>query len=458
MTDWVPSLSSQRGPRYVSIVDQLETDIAAGRVRPGTRLLPQRDMAERLGISVGTVSKAYAEAEQRGLISGEVGRGTFVLRRKPQARTESGGGRPAGINLALNVPPATGEADLIAATLAEIVSDSEIGDLLGYLPHQGRRDHREAIASWLANHGMAADPDRVFITHGAQHALSIALGMVAHPGDPVLTESLTYSGMLALSAQHGYRLHGVTMDAHGLVPDALDAAFRETGARALYCMPTLQTPTGIVMPHDRRLAIADVLRRHDAYLLEDDAYAFLMPVPPQPLSTLVPERAFYAVSLAKCLAPGLRIGAMIAPDAFRDRCINALRATGWMAVPVMAEAAARLIRNGSMERQAMLKREKAARRDDVLRRVLKDWLPPRSGPPCFHVWLPLPMGRTLMAFIAQAAQAGITLAPPGALRPQDPGSLGVRLCLGAPASEADIEAAVTELRAILEMPEAISLV
>lgn len=458
MTDWVPSLSTQRGPRYVTIVDQLEADIASGRVRPGTRLLPQRDMAERLGLSVGTVSKAYAEAEQRGLISGEVGRGTFVLRRKPAARPEAGTGARAGINLALNVPPATGEADLIAATLAEIVSDGEMEGLLGYLPHQGRRDHREAVASWLANHGMSVDPDRLFITHGAQHALSIALGMVAAPGDPVLTEALTYSGMLALSAQHGYRLHGVAMDANGLIPDALDAAFRETGARALYCMPTLQTPTGTVMPHDRRLAIADILRRHDAYLLEDDAYAFLMPVPPQPLSALVPERSFYAVSLAKCLAPGLRIGAMIAPDAFRDRCINALRATGWMAVPVMAETVSRLIRNGGLARQAMLKREKAAQRDEVLRRVLKDWLPVRNGPPCFHIWLPLPMGRTLMAFIAQAAQAGITLAPPGALRPQDPASLGVRLCLGAAASERELEAALLELRAILERAEAISLV
>ncbi|MEP9377147.1 PLP-dependent aminotransferase family protein [Aquabacter sp. CN5-332] len=457
MTDWVPSLSTQRGPRYVAIVDQLEEDIASGRVKPGTRLLPQRDMAERLGISVGTVSKAYAEAEQRGLISGEVGRGTFVLRRKAASRgDERNGGH--SINLALNVPPSTGEADVIAATLAEIVADGEMEGLLGYLPHQGRRDHREAIASWLAIHGMAADPDRLFITHGAQHALSIALGMVAAPGDPVLTETLTYSGMLALSAQHGYRLHGVAMDAEGLRPEALDRAFRETGARVLYCMPTLQTPTGALMPQERRLAIADILREHNAYLLEDDAYAFLLPVPLRPLSALVPERSFYAVSLAKCLAPGLRIGAMIAPDSFRDRCINGLRATGWMAVPTMAETVSRLIQNGGLARQVMLKREKAAQRDEVVRRVLKDWLPVRNGPPCFHVWLALPMGRTLTALIAQAAQAGITLAPPGALHPHDPTSRGVRLCLGAAASEAELERALVELRSILERAEAISFV
>src|SRR6476620_8718393 len=103
MTDWVPTLATISGPRYIAFVHALEADIVAGRVKPGTRLLPQRDMAQRLGLSVGTISKAYAEAEQRGLISGEVGRGTFVQRRRPEARGL--GASEARINLALNVPP-----------------------------------------------------------------------------------------------------------------------------------------------------------------------------------------------------------------------------------------------------------------------------------------------------------------------------------------------------------------
>ncbi len=237
--------------------------------------------------------------------------------------------------------------------------------------------------------------------------------MVAAADDIVLTESYTYSGMLALSAQSGYRLHGVAMDAQGLIPENLDRAFAETGARVLYCMPTLQTPTGSVMPPQRRQAIAEIVRKHDAYLLEDDAYGYLLSPPLPPVSRLIPERSFFIVSFAKCLAPGLRIAAMIAPEAFRDRSINALRATGWMAVPVMAEVVARLIQNGGLARQAKLKRDKAAVRDAIVRRVLKEWLPAAPLAPGFHTWLPLPAGRTLAALIAQAAQAGITLAPPG---------------------------------------------
>jgi len=119
---------------------------------------------------------------------------------------------------------------------------------------------------------------------------------------------------------------------------------------------------------------------------------------------------------------------------------------------------ARLIYNGGLARQAKLKRDKAALRDAIVRRILKAWLPDASAAPGFHIWLPLPAGRTLTALIAQAAQAGITLAPPGALRRMESDSLGVRLCLGAPATEADLERALIEIRRILEMAEAISFV
>ena len=456
MTDWTPALASLPGPRYLAFVIALEADMAAGRIKPGMRLLPQREMAQRLELSVGTISKAYTEAEQRGLISGEVGRGTFVQRRRPEARGP--GSADTSVNLALNVPPYTGEDDVIAAVLSEIVADGEMSNLLGYLPHQGLLRHRQAMMVWLASLGIPADADHIFITHGGQHALSIALGIVARPGDTVLTESYTYSGMLALSAQSGYRLHGVATDAFGLIPEMLDRAFAETKARVLYCMPTLQTPTGSVMPGERRQAIATIVRTHDATLLEDDAYGYLLSPPLPPVARLIPERSFHIVSFAKCLAPGLRIAAMVAPEAFRDRSINALRATGWMAVPVMAEVVARLIGNGGLARQAKLKREKAALRDAIARRVLKEWLPASTGVPGFHLWLPLPAGRTLAALIAQAAQAGITLAPPGALRRMENESLGVRLCLGAPATEADLERALIEIRRILEMAEAISFV
>jgi DNA-binding transcriptional MocR family regulator len=332
----------------LQIVAALEHDIAGGTLPPGTRLLPHRDMAERLGLSVGTVSKAYDEAEKRGLISGEVGRGTFVLGKLAPIKLLDGEDRTRRLNLALNTPPSTGEDALIADTLIGIADGRALKDLLPYLPHQGSERHRAAIAGWLNRQAMPTTADTLFVTHGAQHAISIAIGLLANAGDTVLAENLTYSGMRALANHEGYRLRGVAMDERGLIPEQLDRAFTETAARVVYCMPTLQTPTGCIMPPERREQIIDIVRKHDAFLIEDDAYGFLCDPPMAPLSASMPERSFYLVSFAKCLAPGLRIGAMVAPPAFRDRCINALRSTGWMATPLMAEVVSRVVGNGRL--------------------------------------------------------------------------------------------------------------
>ena len=457
MTDWIPH-NLGNGPRYLQIVAALEQDIASGVLAPGTRLLPHRDMAERLGLSVGTVAKAYDEAEKRGLISGEVGRGTFVQGEEPQARAPFTDERKTRLNLALNAPPSTGEDVLIANALTAIAGGADIKELLRYLPHQGSECHRTVFADWLGRHAMPTSTDSVFITHGAQHAISVALGLLAGPGDSVLAENLTYSGMRALAGHESYRLRGVLMDQHGLVPEQLDRAFRETGARIVYCMPTLQTPTGTTMPEARRNEIVEIVRRHDAFLIEDDAYGFLCDPPIAPLSARLPERSFYIVSFAKCLAPGLRVGAMVAPAAFRDRCINAIRSTGWMATPIMVEVVARMIESGELDTQVLAKRDTARRRHALAAHILGGRIAASSGTPAFHVWLQMPAGRTTMSLIAQAAMAGITIATPDALQSFDLMSNGVRLCLGAPDSDADVEFALQTVRSILDNAEAMSFV
>jgi DNA-binding transcriptional MocR family regulator len=440
---WMPdAIGAVKGARYLAVVDALEADIASGRMQAGARLLPQRDMATSLGLSVGTIAKAFAEATRRGLISAEVGRGTFVTARPVPGEDPWSG----PIDLTLNVSPPTGESALVAQAIAAATSESDLNELLRYLPHPGLAAHRRAVSQWLETQGIAASSDRIVLCNGAQHAIAVALAVAARPGDIVLTEAVTYAGIAALSEIAGYRLHGVEIDAEGVRPDALDAAFRATGARVFYGMSRLQTPTGATMTGSRREEIAAILSDHDALIVEDDVYSFLHPEMPSPLTGLLPRRAFHVSSFAKCAGPGLRIGALVLPDWALDRAKVALRASGWMANPIMAAVATQMVTDGSMSELASRKRAAADERWALAGKILGARHMP-AGPAAFHLWLP--MSSPVVELITAAAMRGVVLASPTIVAGDAPPA-GIRLCLGAPAKITDLEFALRIIAAVLD--------
>lgn len=454
MTGWLPKLRNHSGPRYLAIVDALAADIENGRVIPGTQLLPHRDLAERLKLSVGTVSKAYAEAERRGLINGEVGRGTFVRGKRATAR-QTGSDTNGSVNLTLNVPPASGADEALREALQEIAGDGALTRMINYLPHQGIYEHRSLIAGWLRKLDMHCAPEQLFITSGAQHAAWLALTAIAMEGDAVVAECLPYSGLLALGELSRYRLQGIDMDAEGAMPDSLDRALTESGARAVYLTPTLQTATAAVMSAARRRQIAEVIRAHDAYLIEDDVYSFLCDEPPAPLSSLLPERSFYITSFAKSVAPALRVGAVIVPDEFHARSITALRSSSWMTSPLLVETLSRLISGGALDTQIQRKRQRARRLQETVERILGGST--SAGCAAFHYWLKLPPGYGENDFTAQASVRGINIASSALLPGCKNFESGVRLCLGGIDDDRELEHALNTLAALVSRREFISL-
>src|SRR6058998_1215600 len=149
MTIWTPDLKQRRGPRYRAIAEAVADDIARGALQEGARLPTHRDLAAALGVTVGTVSRAYAEAQRRGLVSGEVGRGTFVR------RDRSGGldletparGEPALVDLSLNFPAGDLEDRELSKALVALSRTRDLTRLLEYLPHAGMPRHRVAGAA-----------------------------------------------------------------------------------------------------------------------------------------------------------------------------------------------------------------------------------------------------------------------------------------------------------------------
>lgn len=433
MTIWQPDLTSIDGPRYLAIVDALASDLDHGKLRAGDRLPTHRDLAYRLGITVGTVTRAYAEAERRGLIKGEVGRGTYIRDRSgrslPVHAVEAAFGE-AVIDLSMNFPSRPDGDAVLARGLQEMAADGSLGYLLDYHPYRGRADHRTAGAAWVKRQGLDVSPEQIVITNGGQHGMAVLLGTLAGPGDVVLTESVTYPGVKALADLLRFELVGLAIDSQGILPDAFEKACRSGRPRALFCMPSLQNPSGAHMPEERRREIAAIARRHGVPILEDDIYGFLVKNGPAPLVAHAPELGFYLASLSKAIAPGLRMGYAAIPSEYVQRVSTSVRATTIMASPPMAELAARWIADGTGERLSAQYRTESLVRQAIAREVLQG-LSYDAYPAAFHGWLTLPEHWAAAHFAAEVRQRGVVITPAEVFAVGKPVPRAVRICVSA---------------------------
>lgn len=446
MNQWRPTLpAAGTEPLYLRLLAALAADIASGRLAPGARLPPQRELAHQLSISVGAVTRAYDEAALRGLVAGQVGRGTFVVDRSAAALDAE------PVDLTLNIAPVV-PLEAMAAALTGLRRTASWADRLSYQPACGQDVDRRAASAWLERSAGLdhADWRRLICCSGAQNAVAIALAALCRPGDTVLCEASTFPGVKTLAVQQGYRLHGLPMDAEGIGPDALDAAAASTAARVLYVLPTLQNPTARTMTAQRRAQIADVARRRDLWIVEDDVYAsYARGLGLSPLACLAPERTFYASSLSKILSPGLRAGFLLAPgDETFGRCLKAMRAFMHSPSGVGAAIATEWIESGRADDLARTVLAETRARTAIAVELLDGFAEMPAGDASLHLWVPM-AELEAERVLARAAAVGVRLNSPTAFAVSAGGLGGLRLCLGAAASRARLQHALSALRDLL---------
>ncbi|MEQ1759778.1 MAG: PLP-dependent aminotransferase family protein [Vicinamibacterales bacterium] len=438
MTMWLPNIEGRPGPVYRAIANAIDEDVQKGLLRAGVRLPPHRDLADHLGVTVTTVTRAYVEAARRGLTSGHVGRGTFI-----RGEPEEDAGHVIDMSVNILMPDRE-----VAALESRVFQRRALpwSELLGYARPPGHPRHREAMAGWLDRLGMPVAADRIVLTAGAQHAMHAAFAVVTQPGDTVLVEELTYSGMRSLAQQMHLKLRGVPMDGEGLKPDALDAICRASRARVLYCMPRLQNPTSAIMSERRRRQIAAVAERHRLTVVEDDVYGFLSPER-TPLATLLPERTLFVTSVSKSLFPGIRLGCVAAPQTFVEKLSAAVHATMIMTSPIGGDLFCGWMEDGTAARIAEWKCHEMAARQAIARRLLTG-LRLQTHPSSTHIWMHLPQRWSPDGFTAELRARGVLINGSREFAVADPHPGAVRLCLGTPRTRAGLEQAllkVTEL-------------
>ena len=452
MRDWTPTLRRDGAARYLQLADAIAEGINAGTLRDGSRLPPQRVLADRLGIDFTTVSRGYAEAKARGLVDSHVGRGTFVVGRKP-VPAEQELRRHADVDLTMNLPPEPSDPALLSRMEAGLQTVSaNLIDLLRYQSSIGGQIDKEAASIWLSLRGLVPSLDRIAVTPGAHPTILAILMGLTQPGDVVLCEGITYAGVRGICARLGLRLIGLPGDAEGIDPQALDAAIRAHRPKALYLNPILNNPTTRTMSLARRQAVADVTLDHHLPLIEDDAYGFIPPHPPAPLASFAPNLVWHIGGLAKCIGAGLRLAYTVAPTSHAARDLaHQLKVISVMPSPLMMALATRWITDGTADGIRRFIREETQARQGIAAQLLAPFAY-EAAPHAFNVWLHLPEGATRADIIGRMAGTGLGMMPSDAFTVLGQPAESIRVCLGSQITRGQLRDAVGLLAYIMSNP------
>jgi DNA-binding transcriptional MocR family regulator len=402
-------LAESDGPHYLAIVKALAQGIDSGDLRAGLPLPSQRVLARELGLHFTTVTRAYGEAKRRGLISTEPGVGT-VIAGSPRVSGQRDVAVGKMVDLSAVWPPTLRIPLDLSAALTALGGE---GGVRLFSARTGRRElaFTEPATHWLQPRFSASLAQRVTVSAGARGALLALMRLVVGNGGTLLTEAMTWPTLKALASLFDIKLRGVEMDAEGILPDALDRHARDSGAKALYCVPNSQNPTNGMMSLRRRQQISEVVLRHRLQVFEDDVYGELMGGGPPPFAEIAPANTYYIASLAKCLSPTLRVAYVVAPHERAARDLEGLlRSTMLLPAPIEEALTIQLMQNGSAFRHIAKVRAEARMRRAVAQQALGEFRHTASVGPLF-AWLSLPAQWNRASFVEGMRRRGVLMLP-----------------------------------------------
>jgi 2-aminoadipate transaminase len=361
--------------------------------------------------------------------------------------------RPGIISLAGGLPSAdTFPVQAMREAAARVFADAP-REALQYAASEGFAPLRDWVAAHLKQqHGMVVAPTQVLLTTGSQQGLDLAAKVLVDQGGRVLVETPTYLGALQAFAPYEPVIEGVASDHEGPEPQALMRAAR--GARFAYLLPNFQNPTGHVYGETRREAIIEVAREQHLALVEDNPYGDLWydAPPPRPLAARWPEGVLYLGSFSKVLAPGLRLGYMVAPPALYPKLLQAKQAADLHTSILNQRIVHEVLRTGMLDTHVPAIRERYRVQRDAMQAALEQhmtglatWVRPSGG---MFFWLELREGIDAMALLPRAVEAGMAYVPGAAFYAQEPRANTLRLSF-VTASPAQIAHGVEMLARVL---------
>ncbi|WP_299148281.1 PLP-dependent aminotransferase family protein [uncultured Tateyamaria sp.] len=419
-TIWRPDLLETSGPKYKAVMEAIRARIASNHLKNGEKLPPVRDLAWKLGITPGTVARAYTLLTDDGTLRAEVGRGTFVATPDPKtplwtdiplevdSATHNSEYQPYQVNLFSPHLPSVGQATLIRALLGEVAADPPSG-MMHYPTRSGAAPAREAAKAWLSSAPLGSfSTDDIVLAHGGQNAIMLIFQALLRGRRPaVLVEDLAYPGFRRAAELLRADVIPVAMDEHGVLPDALEAAIKAHDAQVFCTSPEVHNPTCGFTPEVRRAELVEVIRRHDLSILEDDCYRLGAAQAPS-YRMLAPERSWYISSISKSVTPALRLGIAVAPKGQAAVLRRTAEYSFFGLATPMTDLAAKLLVHPELAPMMQRARDEIGAYVHCAVNVLGSYdLEWRSDVP--FLWLRLPEGWRAGAFVQAAEAQGVRI-------------------------------------------------
>lgn len=444
---WRPELERGSVPLYLSLAERLEHDIADGRLLPGTKLPPQRELADFLDINLSTVSRAFKICAQKGLLSGSVGSGTYVAYNSLTNLIEPCNPSAPLIRLD-SMTPETLVQDELIELLQKMTCEPNFSELFQY--SFGISDwQKQAACSLLSRVGCTIPPERLLAAEGAQNAISSIFAGLFKPGDKLGVDPLVYPGVKSAAKLFGIQLIPIRQENGEMSEAGLRSAIKNDGIRGVYVVPEYQNPTAHIMSTECRHMIAALSHENGLIVMEDGIGNLLAPTGTS-IYSLAPENTIFVLSLSKAVSPALKLAYLAVPERFYGELDSALYNINFYHSALLIELGSRLIASGKLDVLLGRRAEGIRKRNNLVDIILKNY---RVGGDEHSLcrWLFLPDGISGAEFEAEALRRGVSVYGSEHFAVgKNPPIAGARLAVCAPSSLEELEKALIILRDILK--------
>lgn len=317
---WKPDKNLLKTPLYLCLAELLEQDIVTGRLPIGTRLPPQRELADFLDINLSTVTRAFKICTQKGLIHAIIGKGTFV---SPNTSLPLSSLKKDKSCICLSVLRPYYQLNHIVSDISrKLLQSQSVDHLFEFDANQTDQKQKIIAQNRLQNFQVKTSVDNILLTYGTQNALVITFLSLFKDGDKIAVDSFTYTNFIALANQFHIELIALKSDNKGILAEDLAIKVKQHNLKALYLVPTSNNPTAVDLTLERRKQLADIIVKNHLLLIEDDTYAFTNVTKIPPFARIIPQHTIYIHGLSKSLFASLRLAYMVVPDSLSNLFIK----------------------------------------------------------------------------------------------------------------------------------------